>query len=682
MTVWTAPAAVLVDDEVASDDAQPVERALVADVGAAVGVRDDVLDLELLPAVEAEGSRGVDRRAACAAATAGRTDGPEAAVVRADAIGAATAPAAMTAPRAPRASPDFRGFTRSSSLCGRLLRGDLGQPVRHYARIGAPRDVFGRGRRSCLAAGGSTVLTQPLPPGGHFGAGAALRRCWSAPGQGTAATRWCRGGAQPAGTLARTQSTISVVVAPGVKTLATPIFSSAGMSSSGMMPPPKTTMSPASRSASSSSTLREQGHVRAGEHREADGVGVLLDGRLDDLLRRLVQAGVDDLHAGVAQRPRDDLGAAVVAVEARLGHDDADGRPWPGFGSWARRQPLPAGRAGHGRTGRGTGRPSEGSMVTHRSPSRNQPPASVGRHAGESAMTSTASRTCRRRRRRLRRRRADARPPVRRPPASLARPGHRGGGLDAASSVRPPVRALAHPTGARRRGGRGRLAGHAPRALPPRSARRAPRPDGPGLPARAPAARCSAGWSSPTSRRPGRRSCWCTAWSTTARSSRCCAAACAAAASAGCSTMNYSLFTGDVRAAAAPARARRSRGSSRRPATSASTSSATAMGGLIARYYVTRLGGDERVHTLVTLGTPAPAAPTAPTPCRTAALPPAAPGQRPDARAGAAGRRLPHPVRLPTGPTSTRWSSPSATRALRPRRPQRAPTSSCTAWGT
>jgi triacylglycerol lipase len=28
------------------------------------------------------------------------------------------------------------------------------------------------------------------------------------------------------------------------------------------------------------------------------------------------------------------------------------------------------------------------------------------------------------------------------------------------------------------------------------------------------------------------------------------------------------------------------------------------MGGLIARYYVQRLGGDERVHTLVTLGTP------------------------------------------------------------------------------
>jgi hypothetical protein len=28
------------------------------------------------------------------------------------------------------------------------------------------------------------------------------------------------------------------------------------------------------------------------------------------------------------------------------------------------------------------------------------------------------------------------------------------------------------------------------------------------------------------------------------------------------------------------------------------------MGGLVARYYVTRLGGDQHVHTLVTLGTP------------------------------------------------------------------------------
>ena len=58
---------------------------------------------------------------------------------------------------------------------------------------------------------------------------------------------------------------------------------------------------------------------------------VLLDHGLDDLLGRLVQAGVDHLHAGVAQRAGDDLGAAVVPVEAGLGHDDADLAPDSGL---------------------------------------------------------------------------------------------------------------------------------------------------------------------------------------------------------------------------------------------------------------------------------------------------------------------------------------------------------------
>jgi hypothetical protein len=39
--------------------------------------------------------------------------------------------------------------------------------------------------------------------------------------------------------------------------------------------------------------------VRAGQDRDADRVGVLLDRGLDDLLRRLVEAGVDDLHPGI-----------------------------------------------------------------------------------------------------------------------------------------------------------------------------------------------------------------------------------------------------------------------------------------------------------------------------------------------------------------------------------------------
>ena len=81
-------------------------------------------------------------------------------------------------------------------------------------------------------------------------------------------------------------------------------------------------VSPFSRS--SSIDPRADVHVRAGQDGQADHIRVLLQRRGDDLLRRLAQAGVDHLHAGVAQRPGDDLGAAVVAVEARLGDDDSD----------------------------------------------------------------------------------------------------------------------------------------------------------------------------------------------------------------------------------------------------------------------------------------------------------------------------------------------------------------------
>ena len=68
-------------------------------------------------------------------------------------------------------------------------------------------------------------------------------------------------------------------------------------------------------------------------------------------------------------------------------------------------------------------------------------------------------------------------------------------------------------------------------------------------------------------------------------------------------SMNYSPFTTDVRVAAA-------RLAEEVEALVAETGFERihvvghSMGGLIARYYVTRLGGDERVHTLVTLGTP------------------------------------------------------------------------------
>ena len=119
-------------------------------------------------------------------------------------------------------------------------------------------------------------------------------------------------------------SMISSVPAPGVKTSATPSRFSSGMSSAGMVPPTVTRTSSTPCVFEQRDDFRDQGHVGAGEDREADRVGVLLDHRLGDLLGRLVQAGVDDLHAGVAEGAGDDLGAAVVAVEAGLGDDDAD----------------------------------------------------------------------------------------------------------------------------------------------------------------------------------------------------------------------------------------------------------------------------------------------------------------------------------------------------------------------
>src|SRR5947199_235215 len=60
-------------------------------------------------------------------------------------------------------------------------------------------------------------------------------------------------------------------------------------------------------------------HVGTGENREPDHVHVLLHRLRDDLLGRALEPRVDHLEAGVAQRLHDDLGAAVVPVEAGLG---------------------------------------------------------------------------------------------------------------------------------------------------------------------------------------------------------------------------------------------------------------------------------------------------------------------------------------------------------------------------
>src|SRR3989442_6733504 len=90
--------------------------------------------------------------------------------------------------------------------------------------------------------------------------------------------------------------------------------------------------------------------VGARKHAEPDGVGVFLHRGGHDLLGRLVKPGVDDLDAGVAQGTGDDLGAAIVTVEARLGDDDADFAL--GHGRSSRARALPAQSVGGG-SGRG-----------------------------------------------------------------------------------------------------------------------------------------------------------------------------------------------------------------------------------------------------------------------------------------------------------------------------------------
>jgi hypothetical protein len=69
--------------------------------------------------------------------------------------------------------------------------------------------------------------------------------------------------------------------------------------------------------------LWADGIVRAGEDGEADDVNVLLDGGGGNHFGRLAEAGVDYLHACVAQGAGDDFGAAVVAIQARLGNQNS-----------------------------------------------------------------------------------------------------------------------------------------------------------------------------------------------------------------------------------------------------------------------------------------------------------------------------------------------------------------------
>ena len=69
--------------------------------------------------------------------------------------------------------------------------------------------------------------------------------------------------------------------------------------------------------------LRHQHLVAGGERADADHVDVVLDRLARRLLGRLEQGADVDVEADVGERGRDHLGAAVVAVLAELGDQQA-----------------------------------------------------------------------------------------------------------------------------------------------------------------------------------------------------------------------------------------------------------------------------------------------------------------------------------------------------------------------
>ena len=70
---------------------------------------------------------------------------------------------------------------------------------------------------------------------------------------------------------------------------------------------------------------RHERHVCAAEDAQSEPVRVFVGNGSHDRFGSLPQAGVNDLHSGIAQGAGDDFDAAVVAVEADLGENDTNG---------------------------------------------------------------------------------------------------------------------------------------------------------------------------------------------------------------------------------------------------------------------------------------------------------------------------------------------------------------------
>ena len=65
--------------------------------------------------------------------------------------------------------------------------------------------------------------------------------------------------------------------------------------------------------------------MRSGKDGQSDELDVFLKCGVHYHLRSLTQAGVNDFHACVAERPRDNLGPPVVTVQTWFGDQNPDG---------------------------------------------------------------------------------------------------------------------------------------------------------------------------------------------------------------------------------------------------------------------------------------------------------------------------------------------------------------------
>ena len=92
-----------------------------------------------------------------------------------------------------------------------------------------------------------------------------------------------------------------------------------------MMPPAKTGTSPSPLSRISATTRGSSVLCAPLKMLKPDRVHIFLHSGFGDHLGCLAQAGIDHFHAGVAQRARDDFGAAVVTVQAGFCNEDTDG---------------------------------------------------------------------------------------------------------------------------------------------------------------------------------------------------------------------------------------------------------------------------------------------------------------------------------------------------------------------